>query len=132
MSTEGTLSIVRVGNRFDVRFASTNLHTSDRQVLTCTDTDQLDTLLHHCGVDAWSIARAKAELRHGRCAVLFIVVSAAQVEACFGEVGEQGMTKPQEQGMTKPQEQDACEARQVRRTAPQRVSTPETSFVATH
>jgi len=83
MITEGTLSIVSVGNRFAVQFASTNPHTRDHQVFTWTDTDHLDNLLHHCGVDAWSISRARAELRHGRCAVLFLVVSAAQLEACF-------------------------------------------------
>ena len=94
MLEEGTLSIMQIGNHCGVRFASTNPHTLDRQLATWTDTDHLDALLRRCGVDAWSIARARTELRHRRCAVLFIVISAAQVDACFGAVEAQGSPSP--------------------------------------
>ena len=114
MLVEGTLSIMHIGNRFGVRFASTNPHTLDRQWVTWTDTDHLDALLRRCEVDAWSIAQARTELQHRRCAVLFIVVSAAQVDACFREVEAPGRT-------TLP-EQDASAARQVLRTVPRRGS----------
>jgi hypothetical protein len=83
MTEEGTLSIVRLRNNFYVRFALNNPHTMDRQLSTCTDAGHLRELLDQCGVDQWLFQRVCAELRQGRCAVLFIVVSAAQLEACF-------------------------------------------------
>ena len=122
MLVEGTLSIIHIGTHCGVRFVSTNPHTLDRQWVTRTDTDHLDALLRRCGVDAWSIARAQTELQHRRCAVLFLVVSAAQVDACFSEVEEPGRTTLQEQ--------DASAVRQVRRTSPHRGFQPEPRFDA--
>ena len=80
MTEEGTLSILKLENRLQVRYASNNPHTMDRQSSTCTDAEHLGELLHQCGVDPWSIHQAFAELQKGGFTVLFIVLSAAQME----------------------------------------------------
>src|SRR6266508_3309181 len=80
MTEEGTLSILKLENRLQVRYASNNPHIMDRQSSTCTDAEHLGELLHQCGVDPWSIHQAFAELQKGGFTVLFIVLSAAQME----------------------------------------------------
>jgi len=55
MTEEGTLSILKLGNRLQVQYASNNPHTMDRQSSTCTDAEHLGELLHQYGVDPWSV-----------------------------------------------------------------------------
>jgi len=80
MTEEGTLSIVRHGNAYHVRYASNNPHGSDRQVYACPDADTLGALLHHCGVEPGAMTQAYAELLKGRVAVLLVALSSAQMQ----------------------------------------------------
>ena len=70
MTEEGMLSIVRRGTAYQVRYASSDPHALERQPYPCPDEGALVALLHHCGLEPWSLHRALAELRHGRLAVL--------------------------------------------------------------
>jgi len=83
MTEEGMLSILRRGTTYQVRYASSNPHDMDRQPYQCSDEVALVALLHQCGLESWSIERAIAELRHGRVAVLPIVLSEAQRQTYF-------------------------------------------------
>jgi hypothetical protein len=83
MTEEGMLSIMRRGTTYQVRYASSNPHDMDRQSYPCSDEGTLVALLHQCGLEIWSIHRAIAELRHGRVAVLPIVLSEAQRQMYF-------------------------------------------------
>ena len=83
MTEAGMLSIVRCGTTYQVRYASSNPHDMDRQPYPCPDEGTLVALLHHCGLEAWSLHRALAELRHGRMAVLTIVLAEAQRQRYF-------------------------------------------------
>ena len=83
MAEAGMLSIVRCGTTYQVRYASSNPHALERQPYPCPDEGTLFALLHHCGLGAWSLHRALAELRHGRMAVLPIVLSEAQRQRYF-------------------------------------------------
>ena len=78
MTEGGMLSIVRRGTAYQVRYASSNPHDMDRQPYPCSEEGALVALLHQCGLEAWSIHQAIAELRHGRVAVLPIVLSETQ------------------------------------------------------
>jgi hypothetical protein len=83
MTEEGILSIVRRGTTSQVRDASSNPHAMERQPYPCPDEGTLFALRHHCGLGAWSLHRALAELRYGRMAVLPIVLSEAQRQRYF-------------------------------------------------
>jgi hypothetical protein len=83
MSEEGMLSIVRRGTTYQVRYASSNPHSLDRPPYPCPDEDTLVALLHHCGMDPWSIQQAGTELRKGRMAVLPLSCTQAQLQAYF-------------------------------------------------
>jgi hypothetical protein len=83
MTEAGMLSIVRCGTTYQVRDASSNPHAMDRQPYPCPDEGTLVALPHHCGLEAWSLHRAHAELRHGRMAVLTIVLAEAQRQRYF-------------------------------------------------
>jgi len=83
MTEEGMLSIVRRGTTYQVRYASSNPHDMERQPYLCPFEGILVALLHQCGLDAWSLHRVLAELRHGRVAVLPIVLSEAQRQMYF-------------------------------------------------
>jgi hypothetical protein len=83
MMEEGTLSIVRRGHTYQVRYASNNPYTMDHELSTHTDEGHVSAWLHHCGLDPWAIQQAAAELRHGRMAVLPVVWSPAQRHASF-------------------------------------------------
>ena len=75
---EGTLSIVRYGNTYQVRCASNNPHGMDHQLYTDLSQDTLHKVLHQWGMDPWYITQAMVELRKGGCAVLPMVFSEAQ------------------------------------------------------
>ena len=83
MAEAGMLSIVRCGTNYQVRYASSNPHGMDRQPYPCPNEGALVVLLHHCGLEPWSLHRALAELRHGRMAVLTIALAEAQRQRYF-------------------------------------------------
>jgi len=83
MTEEGTLSIVRQGSAYQVRYASNNPRESDRQVYACPDADTLGALLHHCGVESGAMTQAYAELGKGRMSVLLVALSPAQMQVFF-------------------------------------------------
>ncbi len=83
MAEAGMLSIVRCGTTYQVRYASSNPHAMERQPYPCPDEGALVVLLHHCGLEAWALDRVLAELRHGRLAVLSIVLAEAQRQRYF-------------------------------------------------
>ena len=80
MMEEGTLSIVRRGQGYQVRYASNNPHGRDRLPHECPDEAHLTALLHQCGTESASITRICADVRQGRMAVLLVVVSAEQLQ----------------------------------------------------
>ena len=80
---EGMLSIMRRGDAYQVRYASTNPYAQDRPPTSYHDADTLAALLHRWEIDAWSIHQAMATMRSGGIAVLPIRVTAAQLQAAF-------------------------------------------------
>jgi len=88
MAEEGTLSILRRGTTYQVRYASHNPYGRDRQPYTCANEHTVVILLQQCGMDPWAIMQAVAELRKGRVAVLPIVFSPAHMQACFPVLSE--------------------------------------------
>ena len=83
MTEAGILSIVRRGTTSQVRDASSNPHAMELQPYPCPDKGTLFALRHHCGLGAWSLHRALAELWYGRMAVRPIVLSEAQRQMDF-------------------------------------------------
>jgi hypothetical protein len=83
MTEAGILSIVRRGTTSQVRDASSNPHAMELQPYPCPDEGTLFALRHHCGLGAWSLHRALAELWYGRMAVRPIVLSEAQRQMDF-------------------------------------------------
>ncbi len=83
MTEAGIVSIVRRGTTSQVRDASSNPHALEQQLYPCPDEGTLVALLHHGGLEAWSLHRALAELRHGRMAVLPIALAEAQRQRYF-------------------------------------------------
>ena len=83
MPEEGTLSIVQRGTCYQVRYASNNVHDQERLPRVCPDEARLAALLRHCGTESAVIAQVCADVRHGKMAVLLVVVSAEQLHACF-------------------------------------------------
>ena len=83
MTEEGTLSILRHGSTYQVRYASNNPQSLDRQPYACPDADTLRGLLHHCGAEAGAITQAYTELEKGRVAVLLVALSPVQMQAFF-------------------------------------------------
>jgi len=83
MLEEGTLSIVRRGTAYQVRYASNNPHGRDRQLYECADEETMRAFLQQLGAESVSINQACVELRKGGVAVLLIVLSAEQIQAFF-------------------------------------------------
>ena len=83
MTEEGTLSIVRRGTCYQVRYASNNPHDPERRPHACPDEAHLVALLHHCGTEVAVIAQVCAAVRQGKMAVLLVVVAAEQLQAFF-------------------------------------------------
>ena len=83
MTEEGTLSIVRQGPRYQVRYASNNLHDRERLPYACPDEAHLAALLHHFGTESTVISQVCADVRQGKMAVLLVVVAAEQLQAFF-------------------------------------------------
>ena len=80
---EGTLSIVRRETGYQVRYASNNVHDRERLPCVCPDEARLAALLGHCGTESAVIAQVCADVRHGKMAVLLVVVAAEPLQACF-------------------------------------------------
>lgn len=78
---EGTLSIVRRGQGYQVRYASNNPHDQDRLPCVCRNEAHLAALLHHCGAEEAAIPQCCADVRQGRMVILRVVVSAEQRQA---------------------------------------------------
>ena len=83
MRETGILSIIRCGPTLRVRYASFNPYDMDRRTYQCSDENAVVTLLHHCGIDAWSLQQALAALRKGEVAVLPVALSEAQLQRYF-------------------------------------------------
>src|SRR5262249_4241989 len=83
MTEEGTLSIVRRGQRYQVRYASNNPHGRERLPRVCPDEVHLEALLHHFGAAAAAMTQVCAAVRQGKMAVLLVVVSAEQLQTFF-------------------------------------------------
>jgi hypothetical protein len=77
------LSIVRRGNTYQVRYASFNPYDMDRLPYQCSEEGTLVTLLHHYGIDTWSLQQAVAVLRKGEVAVLPVALSEALLQTYF-------------------------------------------------
>jgi CheY-like chemotaxis protein len=72
---EGTLSIVRRGQRYQVRYASNNPYAPEYPPRVCPDEASLCALLHHVGTEAEALQHACAVARQGRVAVLRLLVT---------------------------------------------------------
>jgi len=83
MTEDGTLSIVRRGTRYQVRYTSNNPDHRDHHPRVCPDEAHLHALLHQLGVEQASITQACADVQKGGMAVLLIAVSAEQLQTCF-------------------------------------------------
>jgi CheY-like chemotaxis protein len=81
---EGTLSIVRRGEAYHVRYASTNPYTQEYLARVCPDEATLRALLHALGTDAEALQYACAVARTGSMAILRLLVTPGQRQACFG------------------------------------------------
>jgi CheY-like chemotaxis protein len=80
---EGTLSIVRRGQHYQVRYASNNPYAPDYLMRACGDEDTLDALLSFLGLEAEAIHHACAIAQHGGVAVLRILIAPGQIQTCF-------------------------------------------------
>src|SRR5262252_3997723 len=83
MTEEGTLSIVRRGPGYQVRYASNNPYDRERLPQACPDEPHLVALLHHLGTEPAVLTQACAAVRHGQMAVLLVGLSAAQLQTFF-------------------------------------------------
>jgi hypothetical protein len=83
MTEEGTLSIVRRDTSYQVRYASNHPYATDREPRVCPDAATLEALLGHVGTEAATITQAWATLQHRGIAVCRILLSPAQMQACF-------------------------------------------------
>jgi hypothetical protein len=83
MTEEGTLSIVRRGSGYQVRYASNNPYDRERFPWACPDETRLVALLHHLGTESTVMTQVCADVRHGKMAVLLVTLSAEQLQTCF-------------------------------------------------
>ncbi len=83
MRETGILSIVKRGPTLQIRYASFNPYDIDRLPYPCPDEGALVTLLHHFGLNGWSLQQAVAALRRGEVAVLPVALSETQLQAYF-------------------------------------------------
>ena len=75
MTEASILSIMRRGHAYQVRYASSNPYDIARRPYLCPDEGAMITLLHHSGLDAWSLQQAMA--------VLPLTLSEGQRQAYF-------------------------------------------------
>jgi len=94
MTEEGTLSIVRRGTVYQVRYASNNPYAPDRAPRACHDADTLRAFLHHLGTELENIEQASVAVQRGGLAVLRILLSFEQIQACFRPSSSRDMCTP--------------------------------------
>ena len=102
MPEEGTLSILRRGEAYHVRYASTNPYAPEYPGRVCPDEATLRALLHAFGTDTEALQDACAVARSGSMAILRLLVTPGQRQACFGPTAFQARraTMPRASGMT--------------------------------
>jgi hypothetical protein len=83
MTEEGTVSIIRRGPCYQVRYASNNPYGRECQPRACPNEDHVRALLHHLGIEATTITQACADVRNRGMAVLHLVVSTEQIQHLF-------------------------------------------------
>lgn len=83
MTEEGTLSILLREKTYNLRYASNNPHSIDREPYQCTDEEKLGTFLHQLKIDAWYIKQAFAELCTRGFTALPIILPAEQIQIYF-------------------------------------------------
>lgn len=81
---EGTLSIVWRGEAYHVRYASTNPYAPEYPARVCPDEATLRALLHALATDAEALQYACTIARTASVAVLRLLVTPGQRQACFG------------------------------------------------
>ena len=81
---EGTLSILWRVKYYQVRYAANDPYGAEYPMRTCADEDTLEAFLHNLGIETEAIYHACAVARHGGVAVLRLLVSPGQRQACFG------------------------------------------------
>jgi CheY-like chemotaxis protein len=79
---DGTLSIVRRGAGYQVRYAANNPYAAEHAPWTCPDEDTLCAWLDQVGIEAEALQQACAVARQGCVAVLCLRVAPAQLHAC--------------------------------------------------
>jgi CheY-like chemotaxis protein len=97
MPEEGTLSIVRCGEGYHVRYASTNPYAPEYPARVCPDEATLRAVLHALGTDAAALQHACAVAQTGKMAVLCLRIAPGQRQACFHPTPEEtayGATLP--------------------------------------
>jgi hypothetical protein len=83
MAEEGTLSIVRRGSGYQIRYASNNPYDPDRHPHACHDEDTLAAFLHHVGTEEEAIRQVCAAVQTRGVVVLRMLLSAGQMQAFF-------------------------------------------------
>ncbi len=83
MSEEGTLSILKCGDTYRVRYASNNPSAIERQPYHCESEGQTVALLRDLQVDPWYVTQVSADLRQRGFANLPIALEEAQIRATF-------------------------------------------------
>ena len=83
MTEEGTLSIVRRGTCYQVRYASNNPHAQERLPWACPHETHLAAFLHYVGMKLGVIAQVCGDVRQGKMAVLLVGLTAEQRQAFF-------------------------------------------------
>jgi hypothetical protein len=83
MTEEGTLSIVRRGTCYQVRYASNSPHDEERCPRVCPDEAHLAALLHHIGTELTVLPQVSTDVQQGKMVVLLVVVSAEQLQVFF-------------------------------------------------
>jgi hypothetical protein len=83
MTAEGTLSIVRRGTGYQVRYASNNPHAQERLPWACPNETHLAAFLHHVGMEWGVSAQVCGDVRRGKMAVLLVGLTAEQRQAFF-------------------------------------------------
>lgn len=81
---EGTLSILWLDQYYKIRYDANDPYGAEYPMRTCADEDTLEAFLHNLGIETEAIYHACAVARHGGVAVLRLLVSPGQRQACFG------------------------------------------------
>jgi CheY-like chemotaxis protein len=79
---DGTLSIVRRGASYQVRYAANNPYADEHAPWLCSDEDTLGAVLAQVGIEAEALQHACAVARQGWVAVLRLCVAPAQLQTC--------------------------------------------------